>query len=47
MVAGDGGGARSVGGSPVQLINKDGVKVADDLGGAEDRAVAGQCGSSQ
>ena len=46
-VAVDGtGGARGVGGPPVQLVDEDGAKVADNLGGTKREATAGQSDSS-
>ena len=39
-------GARCVGAPPVRLTNKDGVKVANNLGGAKCKAVAEWCGSA-
>ena len=39
-------GARSVGGPPVQLVDKNGANISNNLGGTKREAVIGQRGSS-
>ena len=46
VAVGGAGEARGVVGPPVQRVNEDGAKVANDLGGAEPEAIAGRSSSS-